>query len=272
MFILRFLAFSNILISVVAASLAFGFTTHLNLDTPLLYALVVFGATLFTYNLHRILRGREIHPDYSIRHRWLTQHPLFLYSLAGIGLLLGITVYTSLFIAVESFLILGIVGLISAAYALKLKADSTSLREIPYLKIYLIGVSWTLVCFVWPLFQEQLPISSYWKVIIAGFLFVFSATIPFDIRDAIYDAPQQKTIPHLVGIKWSKMIAAAALLTSFFLLFSYSSQMLRNTFFLTGYTGLFLLILFTKQRNPELYFSFLIDGWIAFWGAGMYVL
>jgi 4-hydroxybenzoate polyprenyltransferase len=109
-------------------------------------------------------------------------------------------------------------------------------------------------------------------VIIAGFLFVFSATIPFDIRDAIYDAPQQKTIPHLVGIKWSKMIAAAALLTSFFLLFSYSSQVLHNTFFLTGYTGLFLLILFTKQRNPELYFSFLIDGWIAFWGAGMYVL
>ncbi len=269
MFILRFLAFSNILISLAAASIAYGFTTHLNVDTPLLYALVVFGATLFTYNLHRILRRREIQQDYSDRHRWLTQHPLFLRSLAGIGLTLSIAVYFRSFIAVDSLIILGLVGLISATYALKIRADGTSLREIPYIKIYLIGVSWTLVCFVWPLFQEQLPISPYWKIITSGFLFVFSATIPFDIRDAIYDAPEQKTIPHLVGIKWSKIIAGASLVTSFFLLFSYSPQVLHNTFFLTGYTGLFLLILFTKQRNPELYFSFLVDGWIVFWGLGI---
>jgi hypothetical protein len=272
MYILRFLAFSNLLISLVAASLSYGFTSHLKVETPLLYALVVFGATLFTYNLHRILRGRETQSDYSIRHRWLIQHPVFLYSLAGIGLTLGISVYVLSFIAVESLLVLGIVGLISVAYALKLKADSTSLREFPYLKIYLIGVSWTLVCLVWPLFQEHLLITSYWKVITAGFLFVFSATIPFDIRDSIYDPPEQKTIPHLVGVKWSKIIAVASLLISYILLTSYSLQALENPFFWMGYAGMLLLVVFTKQRNPELYFSLLIDGWIVFWGLGMYVL
>lgn len=272
MFFLRFLAFSNVLISLVAGALTFGFATHLKSEKAFLYGVVVFGATLFTYNLHRIMRLREIQPNYSIRQQWLLKHPFVIYVLGSIGLLIGVFVYFVHFYSLYSILILGFVGIISTTYAFKTKVDRKSLRELPYIKIYLIGISWTLVCFVWPILQEQLLVADYWSILFAGFLYIFSATIPFDIRDADYDSPSQKTIPHLVGEKYSKMIAVLTLLLSFGFIAIYSVDALSNLPLLIAYLGMLLLIVFTKQKNQELYFSFLIDGWIVFLGWGIYAM
>jgi len=264
--------YTNLLISSITGVITFGWTTFLDSDQSLFYSVVVFGATLFTYNLHRILRLKEIQHTYSHRHIWLIQHPVILYALAGIGLALTGVFYILYFFSLYSFLILGLVGLISVSYAWRIKAGRKTLRELPYLKIYLIALSWMLVCFVWPIISEQKHIIDYWMVIVASYLYVFAATIPFDIRDYTFDARDQKTIPHIIGEKNAKLVAVASLVTSYSLLTYFSSDVVTNLLFMMAYLGMFLLIVFTRQKNYELYFSFLIDAWILFFGLGFLTL
>jgi hypothetical protein len=254
----------------VAGSLVFGFTSYLGANNAEYYFITAFGATLFTYNLHRILRRKEIHLQHSIRHVWIVKHPIILYALAIIGLGLSSVFYLLYFINLTSLILLGTIGVISVFYAWRVKSSGKTLREIPYLKIYLIAVSWVVVCFVWPILQEQHHVSDYWHILLSSLLFIFSATIPFDIRDLPFDAAHQKTIPHIFGVKKAKIIALAALIISFLLLNGYTTDILSNPYFIIGYVGMFVWILFTQQKNNELYFSLLIDGWIIFYGLGMF--
>lgn len=270
MLVLRFIAYSNLLISLVAGALTFGFSTHLASKNSFLYAVVVFGATLFTYNLHRILRLREIQMNYSNRHRWIIKHPAILYLLATVGIGISGAFYFIFFFTLPSLLMLGAVGVISVTYAWRFNISAKTLRELPYAKIYLIAISWTIVCFVWPLVNEGLNINDFWGVILSGTLYIFSATIPFDIRDASFDSPHQKTIPHLVGEKQTKRIGLITLAVSYCLLCWYSAALIYDAFTITAYLGLGSLILFTRQKNHELYFSLLIDGWIMFYAASLY--
>ena len=265
MLALRFIAYSNLLISLIAGALTFGFSIHLQSNHSFLYAVVVFGATLFTYNLHRILRLREIQLNYSNRHLWIIKHPAILYLLAIVGIGISVAFYFIFFFTLPSLLMLGAVGVISVIYAWRFNISAKTLRELPYAKIYLIAISWTIVCFVWPLVNEGLNINDYWGVILSGILYIFSATIPFDIRDASFDSLHQKTIPHLVGEKQAKRIGLITLAVSYCLLCWYSAALIYDAFTITAYLGLGSLILFTRQKNHELYFSLLIDGWIIFY-------
>lgn len=271
MFLLRFFVYSNLLISIVAGILVYGFSTYLESEKSLFYSLVVFGATLFTYNLHRILRLKDLQLDYSNRHLWIIKHPSILYLLATAGLCISCFFYFVHFFSSSSLIILGGVGLISASYAWRIKVNRKALRELPYVKIYLIGISWVVVCFVWPILHEQLRITDYWQILLASFLYIFAATIPFDIRDFRFDSPDQKTIPHLFGEKNSKLIGAISLILSFVLLAWNSTDFLYNELVILAYLGMLCLIILTRQKNHELYFSLLIDGWIIFFGLAFYI-
>src|SRR5690554_8135853 len=46
------------------------------------------------------------------------------------------------------------------------------------------------------------------------FFFILAATVPFDIRDLVYDGKHKSTIPQILGVKGAKTIALLFLILS----------------------------------------------------------
>ncbi len=96
-------------------------------------------------------------------------------------------------------------------------------------------------------------------------LFIFAITLPFDIRDLSVDqSASLKTIPAVIGIKRTKIIAAI----SIFLMISLCSLLFKMDFYNRSYlTALFIsaiisyiLIYFSKKGKHDYYYTGLLDG------------
>ena len=267
MFIIRFLVYTNLLISCCAGTIVYGFVNYLGVPNEWHYFVCVFGATLFIYSFQRIIRLRGFKNSSSKRHIWLQKNKFFIYAFAFSGLVLAALFYLLFFFSISSFIFLSIIGFCSLLYPLRLKKNLPTLRELPFLKIHIIALSWTLVCLVWPLFYNQTSfIASYFIIFIANYLFFIAITIPFDIRDLPFDLPNQKTIPQLYGIKKSKMIAFLLLSISFVLLAYVELGFLFNPLFYTTYFGNAFLLFYIKSNTSELVFSGVLDGWLMLYG------
>ncbi len=138
-----------------------------------------------------------------------------------------------------------------------------TIRDIPFLKIFIIIFCWTYLTFFFPLIYYNIGFS--FDVIIHSFIrgfFLFAITIPFDIRDVKFD--KTLTIPSFFGIKQSKYISYFFLFLCevlSLLLFIYKS--IDFSTFLALYITFeisLLFIFFIKKNSKELYFSFYIEG------------
>lgn len=257
---LRWFVFSNGLISVSAGMLAFGSAEFLASDLdPKLYGLFVFGATLFTYNFQRLVKvAFRDNRVLSSRNYWIGTHQLQLKALSFFGLILAAFIYFFYLFQLGSFLLLLPLVTISVLYAVRF-FKAKNLRELPYVKIHLIA-------FVWMSASVLLPSISCNKTTLDSILFAISIyfyilaiTIPFDIRDLGFDKNEQKTLPQLIGVNKSKLLALVCILISFLLFFTvnaYQSTLLLGLAFGVQIT----LILATNQKREELYFSGAIDG------------
>jgi 4-hydroxybenzoate polyprenyltransferase len=246
------------------STLTFGIGSFQHFKNALLYAICSFFATLFVYNLQRLMRFEDVKHQASLRHKWLVQHKkaLILLSLTG---LVG-AAFTYLILGIDNdFILLAVLTIIGFLYAFRIKGTS-AVREIPFLKIYLIATVWSLVTVFWSSYREEtLNMDTLYLIISVG-LYIVAATIPFDVRDLLYDHPKQKTIPQLAGINGSKWIGITLLLISAFLLFSVAPAFIKNPLTYLTYLGMGALILFTNKSRQEMYFSGLIDGWIIIFG------
>jgi 4-hydroxybenzoate polyprenyltransferase len=181
------------------------------------YLFIIFFATLFEYNIHRlILVLTNMDALSHNRHSWIKKYPrrfFFIIFFSIIGFLV------SILLAKERVLIaLAPIGLLTIFYSLpffkKLKYVFR-LREIPFLKIFLISFVWSVVTILLPIIQSN---NTYDKghmllMLIERFVFVFAITIPFDIRDMSDDRVSGlKTIPLLIGQKKSIVVANISLL------------------------------------------------------------
>ncbi len=155
--------------------------------------------------------------------------------------------------------------IISFFYVVRLKGKN--IREFPYLKIHSIALTWTLIIVIFPIVNENI---SDWEILAifipAHYLYFVAVAIPFDIRDLKHDAPTQRTIPQVVGIRNSKLISVSLLmLTTGCLGYLFSSLLLTPLFIFTILAQI-LIILFSTERHHEFYYSVLLDGGIALLG------
>lgn len=263
--IIQGLIFSNIWVSLSAGVMSLGFCNYIGVKHPLLFALVVFSATLFSYNLHRYLRLKDFEKSASIRHRWLffSKHLLLLLFLAG-GVS-AFSLYLFFLFDWDSFIVLSIVAILTCLYALRTR-NNKPLREIPFVKIYLIAIVWVISLLIWPIIHTDQGLGQYIPVIFSFFLYLIATILPFDIRDLPYDLPEQRTIPQLIGIKWAKRIALILLSLSFLLLISSVTLKWSIFFLVLAYLGHFILILNATPKKDELYYSGWIDGWYIWFG------
>ncbi len=192
------------------------------------YLFIIFFATLFDYNLHRlvtVLTNKEaINND---KHKWLKEYLNLFYALVLFSVMgFLIAVY---FAKKEVLITLSPFAFITLFYSLpvfKKQKYLFRLREIPILKIFLISIVWSATTILLPIVQsgKSFDFLHVTLMLLERFLFVFAITIPFDIRDMQGDEQSGlKTIPLVIGVKKS-MILANAFIILFLIISLYHYQ------------------------------------------------
>ena len=264
--ILAPLVYSNFWIALSVASYTFLAASWLEKELSLYHLLLVFCSTLVMYNFQRLFKlfkGIK-HP----RIAWMEKNLFLVYGFISLGIMFcGVSAFQVFNFTRANyidFLVLALVGTISVLYAIPFIKRKISLRDIPFLKIHLIAISWSLVSSVFVLNNVPHP----FLIFLEKYLFVLAITIPFDIRDIGVDEPNKKTIPQLFGINSSKILSVFLLFCSWFLC-HYNSLSHYSIDFVYPLAILFCSL--AQPRRIDYFFSFLIDG-IPIFALGFYFI
>ena len=271
-FIQENLVFSNLFVGFCALSLYKVSEILLMIPSNQKMSLFVFFSTLASYNFTRIPILFFQNEHFSCARKWVHNNKfifiliIFLSTIVSIYymILLGL-IYLSLpLIFISLFYTSSPIRILKISFPnINLNFLSYCIRSIPFLKIFLISFSWTYLTIIIPAIINGLPFNFFLIVnIIIRFLFVFSITIPFDIRDLKFD--KIITIPSFFGLQKAKIISYISLLFCEFLILI---LWLYNYLFFAFFVSLLIIfelvslfIYFTKKDSKELFFSFYIEG------------
>jgi hypothetical protein len=240
--------------------------------------LFIGSATFFLYNLHKPV-------TYFLRKQFMgnqrfTKTKAFQIPLSILTILAGI--YCGFFffsIPLNTQLFLIGMAFLSLGYVLPILGNGRRLRDLAYLKIFLIALVWAAMTVGLPYLEvkNSIAISSFWLLFIERTCFIFALCIPFDIRDMDWDDQTNvKTIPLSMGVKNAKILGIFALIVAIVLVFILKNAEIYTSF--QSYTqsfvylmSIFLLYLTNKKRSDYFFYG-LIDGMIfiqsllLFWG------
>ncbi|HSH64280.1 MAG TPA: UbiA family prenyltransferase [Bacteroidia bacterium] len=232
------------------------------------YLFIIFFATLFEYNIHRlvtIVTNKEaLNSD---KHKWVRKN------LTGFYLLVFLSVagFTCVaFLAKREVLItLAPIAVITLFYSLPVFGNKRTifrLREIPYLKIFLIAFVWASSTILLPIIQSGNTFNRSHVVAMLAerFFFVLAITIPFDVRDIEADKQAGlKTIPLLLNEDKSLVLSYLSLFI-FFLISFFHYQMLNRWFIILPLSistlTTFLFLNSKKIKNLPYYHYGILDG------------
>lgn len=258
--------YSNLIVSLSTFCLTAGIAYATKIADWWAYGLLSGFATFFVYNTQRLFKIREARLTPWLLWVKTHQKAITLFSLFA----LFITLFLFFFVGIktlQSWLVLGVSSVISLFYIVRIRGRN--LRELPYLKIYLIAASWSLLLICFPLFNESASVPIMWLGSI-HFLYFIGVTIPFDIRDLKYDSVDQRTLPQLVGVENAKIIALfLVVLFGVLMLWTVPALLFNPVFFLSIFLQI-SLILFTHERRSDSYFAGAIDGSIALLGTSYF--
>lgn len=260
---------SNIYISLAAVALTVATQVQLGMHPqwhP--YLFIIFFATLFEYNLHRlitVLTNKEALK--SEKHRWVNENIKAFYLMVFISIV-GFGV-VALLAKKEVLVTFTPIALITVLYSIPVSANPKHLlrlREIPYLKIFMIAAIWSASTILLPIVQSSETFSQthIFAMLSERFFFILAITIPFDIRDLEADGQQElKTIPMLLGernsLKLSYFFLSVFLLSSAFHYAPEKEWMIFWAMCLSGITTYFFLKMDYFKRMPFYHYG-ILDG------------
>lgn len=200
---------------VALAVLSLSTLTHLHYDlswqAPLF--VFVFCATVMTYNFIRYYAFLKVKSSFKT--------PLIAFSSTAI-LVLG---FSALKLPSQTLLFAFVLGLVSLAYALPKNRFFGGLRQLPYMKSFIVAGSWASVVVLLPLISHQIEFDRLsWLLWFQMALWTFATMIPFEIRDTNNDSESMKTIPQVFGIRGAKLVGTLALIGVVVLSYSLSIQ------------------------------------------------
>lgn len=263
----HFLIDTNIYISIAAVFLTIATQIQLGLNPqwhP--YLFIIFFATLFEYNLHRlitIITNKEALD--SDKHNWVKENVgwfYFLVFMSVIGFIIAILLAKH-----EVLMALTPIAIITIAYSLpifKNKKTILRLREIPLIKIFLISIVWSSATILLPIIQSDIKFntSDILIMLIERFFFILAITIPFDIRDIEADKEVGlKTIPLMVGKKTALLISYGALVV-FMTIAIWHYQDSNFIILALGISGISTFVFLSAQKIKDLqkYHYGILDG------------
>lgn len=226
----------------------------------------VFFSTLFIYNLQR--RVGDI------------QHSGMFYGAKTVIMLIalvGMLVFVFLLSFIE-ILTLCFAAVFAAGYVLPLvsvKGKRLALREIPYVKIWVIVLVWVITTGLIPLlsvlrFNHFDDLLSLFFYLLQQGCLILALTIPFDIRDQRLDNEIQHTLPMDMGLRRSRKMAQRAMIGVFvfcflnFLMgfFAFQQMLGQLGISIIGY----VVVGFGWKIRDSLYYSIVLDGMIVLQG------
>jgi 4-hydroxybenzoate polyprenyltransferase len=207
-------------------------------DSELSYAFYAFNffGTLATYNYLR--HYRSIKTFFSDR-----LSPRFRMILTS--LLFTIAIYAFLPLNAKLYYLPHII--LVAMYSFPcLKGDS--LRSVPFVKIFIIALVWVLTAGSVLFFSESNNGITGKKIafVVAQIFFFIAITLPFDIKDVIYD--RIKTIPNTIGEKRSVQISVICLFIYIAIILLFGT----NPIFKLAHVLFMLLALFVILKQKEM--------------------
>ncbi len=256
--ILNFLIYSNIWIALAAVSLNLYFYRMTQQRVDWFVCAFVFAATLFIYNFQRIVKLKTTTAFSGERLIWMQSNPKLTNLLTAIGLTMSVFLF---FLLDKRTLFLLIpIGIVAFFYVGKFLLKSVGgFRDIPFLKVYFVSISWVGVSVILPLLNSHGRLSKVvWLTCASVLLLVFAIAIIFDLRDANLDEKAKRTIPQLVGKSWTILIASIALFFSmvFPVLIDSSMWLMSIPVAILGTA----LIMSVSEKKSDFYFSFYLDG------------
>lgn len=252
-----------------AASLSGSWAYHVRINRWWVYGVIAFFTALSAYNFQRIYKLKSATPQTEWLV-WVQLNKKYLTRLTFVSAVIG-SILMILFttITAQIILLLACLTLITVLYVVPI--GKKSLREIAGLKIFLVAFVWTGLLVVYPMLNGNIPLEPYWKEITGLFLFFFAVTIPFDIRDLKFDLPSQKTLPQMLGVKESKILASAFILIFFVFTANFNQEIWKTLLLALFCLSVILLIAFTKPQRSAYFFA-TIDAMIILLGWWFFVL
>lgn len=275
--ILRFLVYGNFYVSLAAGLLALETKLIFNIHFTRIFHsefilndfhfLMVFCLTFSAYNFQRLVKVKDKANKGFIESKkgfFFHKNFFILLLLSGLSVLWVIMQISK--VSIFGIILLGFCGIISFLYVQGIKILSMpSLRSLPYVKIFMIAMVWTLICGLFPIISNvQFPDGLvYYLIALSAFL--FAITIPFDIRDVEVDkANNLITFPVKFGEERCKLLSYFVLIIYIAIIFLFQ---LRDQIKLTHAAALILsacvaafTIFFSKKERPEFFFSVLVEG------------
>ncbi len=231
----------------------------------------VFCATWFIYALHRVV-GLQKSKEFTDKGRYRViqkyKSHIIIYSILGA---VGSAIF-GLMLSWKTILIMCIPALFSLWYVIPILLGNKKmrLRDFNFVKIFFVALVWSWVSVVLPFLE--LNNDDYFQLLLMFlevFLFVFSITIPFDIRDLKIDRHNEvRTIPSIIGVPNSIFLSMSLLLISVLvglfnfvrLGFIFLDNIPLYVLYLSGVFITFVLIVFSSKIKHDYYFTGLIDG------------
>lgn len=250
----KFIIDCRLFISVAAVGLVLSTFKIVRLGINWEAVLVVFLSTFTAYTFPLFLKQTRFSA------KWLMF--FVAYSLSGLFCaiqfwLLGSVLLDSLFgllifCTLFYYLPLGVIG---------------RLRELPFLKVFLISFTWAVATVLVPLVfagHELFSLDILW-LFLERFVFLLAVTIPFDVRDIRTDtAGGLVTLPARLGLKGSLYLSFVLLMV--YLGISIAHFGFGNILFVRTICVFVILILIQKisLKKTTYYYTGLIDGSIIF--------
>ncbi len=256
---------THLFIALCAIILSWGTQKVLGLPPlPLAYYSILGLGTICVYNLHRAYGLTGIKTK-----NWPPRFVAF-YNLRYLnGIISGLSIILILWLLLShpelwTWALVPPVAL-AILYILPLR-NGRSLRQVPFLKIFIIAATWTWVSAWLPLVISGGTVDSdHWVFLAHRFLFIFAITIPFDIRDVYTDRSSHvKTLPSYYGIQGSKLSAIGISVVAFLLLLpllytQFLPLTMTPVYFLV-FVGSVAGIYWSSPSRSEFYFGYLLDG------------
>lgn len=264
---LQYYVSSNIHIALCAALFVSGSYRLFRIEVDYYLLAFVFLATYLTYNLHRIIGlikyvdtdEQQLPP----RFLFVKDHlSVLLISsfICGIGVLI---LYSQLSLPDHYIITLAVATM---AYLIPVFPGFRRLRDLPYIKIFLISFVWAGI-FMIPYFENNkfIDLNSF-IIFFEKFLFIIALTIPFDRRDRSID---QSVGLSTFATSWNnrrlEIIGATILLSVFscqYFLFLNNILTLFQLFLLAIFGLLTYSLGYRVIKKEDYYYLFYLDGLI----------
>mgnify|MGYP001445322386 CR=1 FL=1 len=258
--ILTFFMNTNILVAFAAFSLYKVTELLFNFQDSNL-GLFIFFSTLFAYNYMRLSLVLDI-DQYNLTAKTIFNHKTTIYYILSLSAFASLLLF---FILGYDFLKLAFpVILISVFYPVSIKINNQfySIRQIPFLKIFLIAFTWSYITVLLPLLYLDFTMDYFMlDIFFQRLLFVIAISIPFDIRDCYRD--KIVTIPNTIGIVESKFFAWFCLVIIDVLLFiDVISHNITVPFFIALFLSIeicSLLIYYSNNNRSLMFYGFFVE-------------